>query len=87
MAAIAQLYLGLMTFFAFREAWAALGSAWRLSGPQLRFYSLSFRVCAPSQGLRSFGELPQQTNDHYDFQKDVKADGYRKLAPADRSLQ
>ena len=35
-AAVAQLYLGSMTFFAAREARAASGSAWRLSSPQLR---------------------------------------------------
>ena len=34
--AIAQLYLGSMTFFAARQARAASGSAWRLSSPQLR---------------------------------------------------
>ena len=43
-AAVAQLYLRSMMFFAAREARAALGSAWRWSSPQLRRQGLGFRV-------------------------------------------
>ena len=52
-AAVAQLYLGSMTFFAAREARAASGSAWRLSSPQLRLWGLGFRVYG--LGLSTWG--------------------------------
>ena len=55
-AAVAQLYLGSMAFFALRDARAASGSAWRLLIPQLRLWGYGLLLCSSNV---SFTQKPK----------------------------